>query len=62
VQTLLMQTREVALLGWEQYAVGNLFFKPDEETLQESERVSVTTCGVARVGKKECYRLGFGDD
>jgi hypothetical protein len=57
-----MQTREVALLGWEQYAVGNLFFKPDEETLQESERVSVTTCGVARVGKKECYRLGFGND
>jgi hypothetical protein len=41
-----MRTREVALLGWEQYDVGNLFFKPDEETLQESKRVCVTECGV----------------
>jgi hypothetical protein len=46
VQTLLMQTREGVLLRREQYAVGNLFFKPDEVTLQESKRVCVTECGV----------------
>jgi hypothetical protein len=41
-----MQTREGVLLHWEQYAVGNLFFKPDEEDLPESKRVYVTECGV----------------
>lgn len=51
----------MALLVWEQYAMGNLFVKPEEETLQESKGGCVTECGVT--GGKDYYDApGVGEN